>query len=405
MVGIAQKAGVRTGSRRHGLLILALTLAFTLGPGGSASPASASPGDSPSLSPTAIPPAPDAAGAPAGISIINGRRTKIGDWPWQVGLLGRKRARSRATPRSRFFCGGSLIAPDLVLTAAHCLVDFKKRGIRRIEVVSGRTHLNRESTGVVSAVERAIFPVNSNGKRRFREPGGVPSWDVALLKLKAPLTSATIKIAGPDEAAASRPGGPAFTTGWGVTDARNGRGSNALKFAKQVILPNRLCRSTTGRFYQSATMNCLGGPGAKTSTCFGDSGGPLVAAVGDGFRLVGLTSNGDPYCRANIPSVDARLADRPIRGWVRTKALAVSGVDVVGRGGTVAPAPRWCRVPNLRNLNLSRAGRLLRARNCRLGQKRTDRFSGLRRGRVSFGALMPGWLAPPGSRITVWVAK
>ncbi|MCB0827235.1 MAG: serine protease [Solirubrobacterales bacterium] len=391
MVGIAQKAGVRTVSFGCGLVVLALALGF-----GTPTAPAAQHGASAGIAD---------GGGQAVASVVNGTATSIGKWPWQVALLGGRRPGTRATPLARFFCGGSLIAPDLVLTAAHCVANVKKSGFRNIQVVSGRTRLNRRSTGTVSAIKRAIFPLNRNGKRRYRATDGVPSWDLALLQLKAPLSSATIRIAGPDEAGATKPGRPTFTAGWGVTGPLKRKSSNRLRMARQVMLPNRICRSTTGRFFDGTTMNCLGGPGAHSSTCFGDSGGPLVTAVGDEFRLVGLTSNGDPYCRPYIPSVDTRIAAGPIRGWIHETALAISGIDVIGRGGSVGPLPRWCRVPRLRNLTLPGARRLLRSRSCRLGRTRPDRFSGLRRGRISFSGFLPGWFAPPNARITVWVAR
>ncbi|MBK5110163.1 MAG: serine protease [Thermoleophilia bacterium] len=400
MVGIAQQAGVRSVGLGCGIVMLGF--AFTLG--GLIAPAPASPPGQLAASPSGD----QGVSAPSGTattSVVNGRPTSISEWPWQVALLEGERSRPRANPRARFFCGGSLIAPDLVLTAAHCVAPQNRRQVRRIEVVSGRTFINRESTGAVSAVKRAILPVDSQGRRRFREPGGVPRWDVALLELRAPLASATIRISGPNESEASKPGRPVFSTGWGVTAPRNRKTSNRLRAASQVMLPNRLCRSTTGRFYQGLTMNCLGGPGANSSTCFGDSGGPLVAAVGGEFRLVGLTSNGDPYCRPELPSVDARISEGPLRRWIRTKALAVSGTDVVGHGGSIAPAPQWCRVPNLRNLTLPRARRLLGSRGCRLGRTHPHYFSGLRRGRISFSRILAGWYAPPNARISVWVAR
>jgi hypothetical protein len=400
MVGIAQQAGVRTVSFGCGVVVLMLAVFF----GGPASPAMAAPAALSVESPRSADRISDVGGK-AVTSVVNGRATSIKKWPWQVALLGGRRPGAKAAPLARFFCGGSLVAPDLVLTAAHCVANVKKNGFRNIQVVSGRTRLNRQSAGAVSAVKRAIFPLNKKGKRRYRSADGVPSWDLALLQLKTPLPGATIQIAGPDEAQAAKPGRPTFTTGWGVTGPLKRKSSNVLRVARQVMLPNRICRSTTGRFYDGATMNCLGGPGANSSTCFGDSGGPLVTAVGGEFRLIGLTSNGDPYCRPYIPSVDTRIADGPIRGWIRTTAMAVSGVDVIGRGGSIAPAPNWCRVPQLRNLTVPRARTLLKARGCQLGRTRSDYFSGLRRGRISFSGFLPGWFAPPNARIAVWVTR
>lgn len=100
-------------------------------------------------------------------SIINGKPADIKDWPWQVALAWSGRNAPQESPRSRFFCGGSLIAPDLVLTAGHCVADFRKREIGQIEIISGRTRLNNESKGQVAAVTDLMMPANSRGKRRY----------------------------------------------------------------------------------------------------------------------------------------------------------------------------------------------------------------------------------------------
>jgi hypothetical protein len=49
--------------------------------------------------------------------IIGGIPAKIDQYPWQVALL-------RGKQSTDFFCGGSLLSSDTVLTAAHCVIDF-----------------------------------------------------------------------------------------------------------------------------------------------------------------------------------------------------------------------------------------------------------------------------------------
>ena len=347
---------------------------------------------------------PDRAGA-AQVSIVNGKTTKIEKWPWQVALTVAPRTHPASKPRARFFCGGSLIAPDLVLTAGHCVADLDKRQIRRIEIISGRTRLNDESKGQVTAVTDRMMPVDDSGRRRFNQRYGVANWDFALLRLSKELDAQTIQIAGEDEAEVWSPGRIVKTTGWGVTRPAHRRGSAVLRVASQVMLDDRVCRRLNGDLFRHLTMNCMGGSLAHTSTCFGDSGGPLVAPIVGGYRLMGATSFGDADCRPVLPSIDTRIAGNPMRDWIQKTALRVTGVDVVGSGG-VAPAARtWCEIPELKGLTVPEARDALEENGCRLGSVRSDPYSPGRRGLVTGASMVAGWLTPVGHKVRVFVSR
>lgn len=370
-----------------GLLLLAILLAAFLLP---SSPAAA--GGEPSSSES---------GATA--SIVNGKATTIGQWPWQVALTVSSRIAPRASTSWRFFCGGSVLAPRLVITAGHCVADLNRGQIRKIEIVSGRTRLN-SNRGQVARVTGLRMPVNASGKRRFRGLAGAADWDVALLTLASPLSAEPIKLAGPDEAAAWSPGQVAWTTGWGITKAFSQRVPARLQVARQVLMGNGLCHRADGVAYKSRRMICMGAPRAHASACNGDSGGPLVVETGAGYRLVGLTSYGDGACRGFVPSVDTRVSGRQIRNWVARTAMNLTGRNVVGSGGTPRPAPDWCKVPDVFRLRQSQAKARLEAAGCRLGRVRTDYYSVGQAGRIVGSRLAPGWLAPPGFKVGVWVA-
>lgn len=347
---------------------------------------------------------PERAGA-AQISIVNGKATKIGDWPWQVALTEARRTAPFSKPRARFFCGGSLIAPDLVLTAGHCVADLNKRQVRDIEIISGRTRLNNEATGQVAAVRKLMMPVNSRGYRRYRQRFGVANWDFGLLELSKSLDAGTIKLAGEDETGIWSPGRVVKTTGWGVTGSGRRKASSVLRVASQVMLDDNVCRRLNGNLFNHLTMNCMGGALANTSTCFGDSGGPLVAPIVGGYRLMGATSFGDAECRPVLPSIDTRIAGNPMRDWIRKVALRVTGIDVVGSGGVAPPEKTWCKVPSLKGLTVAEARTALESSGCRLGSVRRDFFSPGRWGRVTGASLVAGWLTPLGHLVRIFVAR
>lgn len=358
------------------------------------------------VSPAAAP-----AQAPSGAqaSIVHGKSASIRDWPWQVALAVSKHVRPGQSPQQRSFCGGSLLAPDLVITAGHCVADVPGSKVTHISVISGRTFLNNRSAGEETDVARRYMPTYSNGRRKFDISGGAADWDVALLKLRHPVSSPSITIAGNDERDAWKTGQEVKTTGWGITNPRQRIVVNGLRIAGQVMQPERICRDWDGKAFNPKHMVCFGAPSIHASACNGDSGGPLMApvtsAAGKEYRLVGLTSFGDGYCRGAIPSVDTRVADQPIRGWVARTARKATGADVVGHGG-VAPAVRdWCRVPDLFGLSLAVAKGELVRNNCRLGSIELDSISNLRKGSVTYSNYLPHWLAKPGAKVKIGRAR
>jgi secreted trypsin-like serine protease len=340
----------------------------------------------------------------AAASMINGRGTNIRNWPWQVALAaGGPRSRG-ISATNRAFCGGSLIAPDLVVTAAHCVADLEPRQVRQIEVISGRTWLSSRK-GSSSYVKKRILPYSPSGAPLFVDNGRRPWWDVALLKLRNRVPGQPIKLAGPTETASFAPGAPVKATGWGVTNPFGQTSSNVLRLISQVILPDPVCGRENGRGYSPKTMLCLGGPAANTSTCFGDSGGPLVARMSSGWRLIGLTSFGDADCDPAVPSVDTRVSGQAIRSWVRRVSLRVSGSDPVGRDGISRPKPVWCSVPRLRGRTVPQSRAALKRAGCELGKVRRERSRFGPAGRVDTASLPPGWLALEGTRIDIWINR
>lgn len=264
--------------------------------------------------------------------IVGGQATTIAAWPWQVAIE-HNPAVSGGSAYDRQFCGGSLVAPTIVITAAHCV--YGDNGTftpaSQLSVVTGRTNLSASSTGQEIPVAQ-VHVLRSAGGQVLYNPAA-NTYDVEILELASPSTAGTIKLAGAGETALWAGGKTAFVTGWGSTVPSGGGYPDGLRVAQVRMFSDTECGNALGGFFQAATMVCAGAPPSR-DTCDGDSGGPLVVPMsGGGYRLVGDTSFGLNEDCGLSPSAYGRLAADPLRTLIRNKVLQVAGVDVVGIGG------------------------------------------------------------------------
>ena len=142
------------------------------------------------------------------MSVIGGSKTSISRVPWQVALV----ENGRGTVFQRQFCGGTLVAPTIVVTAAHCVVEGGGQiPVSSYRVVSGRSALNDEASGSSSAVVDSVIWVDDQGRPLY---DGRQQWDVALVVLASPASGTPIAIAGAGERALWSPGRLARISGW-----------------------------------------------------------------------------------------------------------------------------------------------------------------------------------------------
>jgi secreted trypsin-like serine protease len=228
--------------------------------------------------------------------IVGGSPADTATYPWAVALSSRI---TYGSARSGQFCGGTVIAPTKVLTAAHCMFDENGKRVDRpdLAVVQGRTDL-RTANGREVAVSGVY--VNPG----FNRPGIDGDW--AVLTLGAALDTDSAPIVAQD-ADVYAVGAAATVIGWGDT---TGRGDYAATL-RQVTVP--LVSDTTCRTaypggiygtYDPAAMVCAGERQGGKDACSADSGGPLLL---DG-RLAGIVSWGDGCAQARKPGVYTRVA-------------------------------------------------------------------------------------------------
>jgi hypothetical protein len=290
--------------------------------------------------------------------IVGGSATTIAEWPWQVAVTANP-AIFGGNGFARQFCGASLVAPTIIVTAAHCTYEvFGSRGfdaVSNFASVTGRTTLSNSSQGQEIAWSEYYVFVDATGQPMFN--GDVTDgWDAVFAQLAFPSPSSNstpIQIAGASEAFSWAPGPEnAWATGWGSTSS-GGSGVDTLREVNIDMIADSICGSGSsyGGSFDPETMVCAGEIAGGQDTCQGDSGGPLVVPLGPGgtspFRLVGDTSWGFGCAQPNFPGIYGRLAQDPMCSALRNGIQQVAGVDVVGPGGCLAGtgAPAACAVP------------------------------------------------------------
>lgn len=258
------------------------------------------------------------------VDIVGGQTAPIQSAPWQVGLL----YASDSSDYTAQFCGGSLINPLYVVTAAHCVVEDNGEVATpgSLAILSGTASLaGRGSRSGVSDV--VVYP-------DYSPANGVH--DIALLRLSAPValdgvTRAAIAIpSGLDPATWPAAGTPAYITGWGET----GGGTPDELYAAWVDVltgPSAAHCGDYGGEYDPATMLCAGRPSGGVDTCQGDSGGPLAVQVGGVWRLAGITSWGSDCAQAGLPGIYTRVTT--YLPWLQQAQVFADRVDF----GAVAP--------------------------------------------------------------------
>ncbi|NXY95137.1 serine protease [Streptomyces sp. BR123] len=263
--------------------------------------------------------------------VIGGRPVKVADSPWVVALASRDRF---GGIRAGQFCGGVLVSPTRVATAAHCLsrevLGSTVDGVPDLRVITGRTELR-----AAEGREIAVRAVRVNPDYDPHSNAG----DLAVLELHEAVPARSVLPPAGEGHPGYAEGSEAVVYGWGDT---SGFGDYAygLRSARVTVLADEEClRAYPGDAdgqYRPQSMICAGHRSGGRDACQGDSGGPLVAQG----RLIGVVSWGRGCGRADSPGVYTRIAAFAdfVRGPEAARRRAVDQDGAWGSARRHAPA-------------------------------------------------------------------
>ncbi|MGC9219945.1 MAG: S1 family peptidase [Solirubrobacteraceae bacterium] len=244
--------------------------------------------------------------------IVHGSNASLKTWPWMARVL-------INNPTGSNTCTGTVVAPNVVLTAGHCA-----SAAWRFEVITGTT--STSVGGQTSAVSRVV----RDPSYRVVAPNGadLTDYDATLLQLKTPTTVPPVPLATAADRSLYAAGTPVWVSGWGWPSYASGTVSPTLLETDMAMAGEPQCKSDSqtsfGLPLDTADQICADSPSKTTGICEGDSGGPLMARDANGLRVeIGLVIWNSGDCTTRAPDYFTSISG--ISGWLAKEISVLSG--------------------------------------------------------------------------------
>ncbi|WDV56951.1 trypsin-like serine protease [Streptomyces coeruleorubidus] len=287
--------------------------------------------------------------------VIGGNETTITSAPWMAQLhYYDDRGTSGTSDDIGFFCGGAVVAPTKILTAAHCVKGYNWNANGAI--VTGTSQLpSADGSDLHGGTVTGVW-------RQWNHPSYNATTidnDIAVLTLPVPVKATPIRMTTSGDTTSYKAGTSAKVYGWGRTSSTSDAISETLKTATLPVQSDTTCAGYYGGDFVKGHMVCAGEPATGSdagtvSACNGDSGGPLVV----NNRIVGVVSWGVTDCVAKgaysvfskvssyVGATYPRVDDTNISGdhkadlWVRN-ASTKTGYSKDSKGTSFAARESW----------------------------------------------------------------